>query len=118
MWDTGELVVYPVSDKMNTLSYQGTDCNVEIKLGCSSSRNKYGIKSYFTSQKQQQQQQQQPTGEEGPIMKRAKVADSTIEEEWACTKCTYIHRGDRMSTYLVCVICGAERGDSKVREKP
>ena len=113
MWDTGELVVYPVSDKMNTLSYQGTDCNVEIKLGCSSSRNKYGIKSYFTSQKQQQQQQQQPTGE-GPIMKRAKVevADSTIKDEWACTKCTYVHSGDRMSTYLVCVICGAERGDS------
>jgi putative SOS response-associated peptidase YedK len=116
MWDTGELVVYPVSDKMNTLSYQGTDCNVEIKLGRSSS-NKHGIKSYFTSQKQQQQQQQ-PTGE-GPIMKRAKVvvANSTIEEEWACTKCTYVHSGDRMSTYLVCVICGAERGDSKVREK-
>jgi len=132
MWDT-ELVVHPVSNKMNTLSYQGNDCNVEIKLGgsSSSSSNKHNIKSYFTSP-QQQQQQQQPTVE-GPIMKRAKVevADIAMKddannaivkttsnvqvtniEEWACSKCTYIHNGHKMSSYLVCVICGTERRDS------
>ena len=129
MWDT-ELVVRPVSNKMNTLSYQGNDCNVEIKLGgsSSSSSNKHNIKSYFTSP----QQQQQPTVE-GPIMKRAKVevADIAMKdddnnaivkttsnvqvtniEEWACSKCTYIHNGHKMSSYLVCVICGTERRDS------
>ena len=147
LWE-GELSVYPVTTRMNNLTYQGDDCTVEVKL---EDVPPGGIESFFpldgASKKRKigttddrgrnnQARDTTPIGgnlsSEGSMelmtnrvsrslpkclshhvrlisSKDALPEPENDEVKWACSKCTYLHRGHAKFEYLVCEICGSQR---------